>query len=149
MLSVRSTAFHALGGYRSADFDDLDICTRLAFTYSKSAVLYEPRAVAHHFIPASRVTWRYFWTRSFLVNRDKVAAFALLGDAATLAPERSFVLRAIPRQSVAAVRGLFTGRPEEVLQWGAMLVGIALAGLGNSVGRLRIWRERRRAAAGT
>jgi glucosyl-dolichyl phosphate glucuronosyltransferase len=147
MLSVRSTAFHALGGYRSADFDDLDICSRLVFTYSDSSVLYEPRAVAHHYVPANRVTWRYFWTRSFLVNRDKVAAFALLGEAASLAPERQHVLRSIPRQSVAALRGLVTRHPEELLQWAAMLVGIGLAGLGNLIGRLRIWREGRRPAA--
>lgn len=142
-LSVRSTAFHALGGYKSEDFDDLDICARLVFTYSDSAVLYEPRAVAHHFVPANRVTWRYFWTRSFLVNRDKVAAFALLGEAASLAPERQFVLHTIPRQSAAALRGLFTGHPAELLQWAAMLIGIGLAGLGNLVGRLRMWREGR------
>ena len=146
MLSVRSTAFRALGGYKSADFDDLDLCTRLAFTYSDSAVLYEPRAVAHHFVPAKRVRWRYFWTRSFLVNRDKVAAFALLGEAASLAPERQFVLHSIPRQSAAALRGLFTGHPEELLQWAAMFVGIGLAGLGNLVGRLRMWRDGRRPA---
>jgi cellulose synthase/poly-beta-1,6-N-acetylglucosamine synthase-like glycosyltransferase len=146
-FSVRSTAFRALGGYKSADFDDLDICSRLVFTYSDSAVLYEPRAVAHHFVPAKRVTWRYFWTRSFLVNRDKVAAFALMGEAASLAPERQFVLHSIPRQSAAALRGLVTGHPEELLQWAAMLVGIGLAGLGNVVGRLRMWREGRRPAA--
>lgn len=146
-MSVRSTAFHALGGYKSADFDDLDICARLVFTYSDSAVLYEPRAVAHHFVPANRVTWRYFCKRSFLVNRDKVAAFALLGEAASLAPERQFVLRSIRRQSSAALRGLFTRHPEELLQEAAMLVGIGLAGLGNLVGRLRMWREGRRPAA--
>ena len=141
-LSVRSTAFHALGGYKSADFDDLDICTRLVFTYSDSAVLYEPQAVTHHFVPANRVTWRYFCRRSFMVNRDKVAAFALLGEAASLAPERQFVLRSIRRQSAAALRGLVTRHPEELLQWAAMLVGIGLAGIGNLVGRLRMWRDK-------
>lgn len=145
-LSVRSSAFHSLGGYKSEEFDDLDICARLVFTYSASAVLYEPRAVVHHFVPANRVTWRYFCKRSFMVNRDKVAAFALLGAAATLKPERQFVLRSIRRQSSAALRGLFTGHPEELLQWAAMVIGIGLAGLGNLVGRLRAWREGRRPA---
>ncbi len=146
-LSVRTTAFRALGGYKSAEFDDLDICARLVFTYSDSAVLYEPRAVVHHFVPANRVTWRYFCQRSFMVNRDKVAAFALLGAAASLSPERQFVLRSIRRQSSAALLGPFTGHPEELLQWAAMLVGIGLAGLGNLVGRLRKWREGRRPVA--
>lgn len=145
-LSVRAAAFRELGGYKSAEFDDLDICARLVFTYSASAVLYEPRAVVHHFVPANRVRWRYFCSRSFMVNRDKVAAFALLGEAASLAPERQFVLRSIRRQSAAALRGIFTGHPEELLQWAAMLVGIGLAGFGNVVGRLRMWRTGRRTA---
>jgi glycosyltransferase involved in cell wall biosynthesis len=136
-MSVSSSVFRALGGFKAVDFDDLDLCTRLAFEFPDSAILYEPRAIAHHFVPAKRVTWRYFWTRSFLVNRDKVPAFASMGDAASLAAERNFVLRAIRSQSSAALRGLFTHNPEEFLQLGAMLVGIGLAGLGNLVGRLQ------------
>jgi glucosyl-dolichyl phosphate glucuronosyltransferase len=141
-MSVRSTAFRALGGFKAVDFDDLDLCTRLAFDFPDSTILYEPRAIAHHFVPAKRVTWHYFWTRSFLVNRDKVPAFATMGEAASLAAERNFVLRAIRSQSSAALRGLFKQKPEEILQLGAMLAGIGLAGLGNLVGRFQMWRRR-------
>jgi GT2 family glycosyltransferase len=140
-MSVRSAAFCKLGGFKAVDFDDLDLCTRLTFEFPDSAILYEPQAVAHHYVPAKRVTWHYFWTRSFLVNRDKVPAFAAMGEAASLAAERSFVLRSIRGQTAAALRGLFSGHPEELLQWGAMLIGIGLAGLGNLVGRFRVWRE--------
>jgi GT2 family glycosyltransferase len=143
-MSVRSSVFRALGGFKAVDFDDLDLCSRLAFEYPDFAVLYEPRAIAHHFVPAKRVTWRYFWTRSFLVNRDKVAAFATLGHAASLGPEISFVFGSVRRQSTAALRGLVTGQLEELLQLSAMLAGIGLAGLGNLVGRLQLRREVRR-----
>jgi hypothetical protein len=136
-MSVRLNAFRALGGFRSTEFDDLDMCTRLRFEFPRCSIMYEPRAVVHHYVPVKRVSWRYFWTRSFLVNRDKVPAFAAMGAAATLAPERSFVIRSIVSQSGATLRGVAAGRPEEVRQLGAMLVGIALAGLGNVVGRLR------------
>ncbi|MBE1547941.1 GT2 family glycosyltransferase [Mycobacterium sp. OAS707] len=145
-MSVRASAFRELGGFRAVDFDDLDMCTRLAYRFRDSALLYEPRAVAHHFVPAKRVTWRYFWTRNFLVNRDKVPAFAQMGEAASLAAEFSFVLRAIRGHAAAAARGVFTGKPEEVLQLGAALIGIALAGIGNAVGRLQMWWERRKPA---
>lgn len=143
-MSVRTDVFRALGGFRSADFDDLDLCSRLVYEFSTSAVLYEPRAVAHHFVPAKRVTWNYFWTRSFLVNRDKVPAFADMGEAASLSAELSFVFRSIQSHSVAALHGLFAGRFGELLQLGAMLAGIGLAGLGNLTGRLQLWREKRR-----
>jgi GT2 family glycosyltransferase len=147
-MSVRSTAFRVLGGFNSADFDDLDMCTRLAFEFPDSSILYEPRAVVHHFVPKKRVTWHYFWTRSFLVNRDKVPAFAAMGEAASLAAERSFLHRSIRSQSASAVQGLFKGSPEEVLQLAAMLIGFGLAGLGNLVGRLQMWREHARPATG-
>jgi glucosyl-dolichyl phosphate glucuronosyltransferase len=142
--SVRATAFRELGGFRAVDFDDLDMCTRLAYEFRDSAILYEPRAVAHHFVPANRVTWHYFWTRTFLVNRDKVPALAEMGDAASLAAEFSFVLRSIRSHTVAAIRGVFTGKPAEVVQLGVALIGIGLAGLGNLAGRLQMWREGRR-----
>ncbi|MGA9374750.1 MAG: glycosyltransferase family 2 protein [Mycobacterium sp.] len=136
-MSVRATAFRELGGFRAVDFDDLDICTRLAHEFPDAALMYEPRAVAHHYVPAKRVGWRYFWTRSFLVNRDKVAAFASMGDAASLSPEFRFVLRSVLHHLQAAGRGLASGRVDESLQLGAALIGIALAGLGNLVGQVR------------
>src|SRR5882757_5894698 len=136
-LSVRASAFRALGGFRVADFDDLDLCTRLASKFGDCAILYEPRAVAHHFVPANRVTWRYFWSRNYLVNRDKVLAFAQMGESASLAAEFNFVLRTIPLHVGAAVRGLFGGSTAELLQLGAAVIGIALAGLGNITGRLQ------------
>lgn len=145
-MSARSAAFRAIGGFRAVDFDDLDMCTRLAFEFPSRAIFYEPRAIVHHFVPASRVTWHYFWTRSFLVNRDKVPAFASMGEAASLAAERSFVIRSVRSQSAAAVRGLSRGDLEELIRFGAMLIGIGLAGLGNLVGRLQMKQQGRRRA---
>ena len=147
IMSFRSEAFRAIGGIKSSDFDDLDLCTRVAFAYPESLIMFEPRAVVHHFVPAKRVSWNYFWTRNFLVNRDKVRAFATMGDAASLAAEVSFVVRTIGRQSAAALRGLFTGHPEELVQLGAAVTGIGLAGLGNAVGRFQLLRERSRTRA--
>lgn len=148
IMSFRSAAYRAIGGIRSTDFDDLDLCTRVAYAFPDSVLMFEPRAVVHHFVPANRVSWNYFWTRNFLVNRDKVRAFASMGDAASLAAEFGFVFRTIGRQTAAAVRGLFTGHPEEVVQLGAVLTGIGLAGLGNMVGRFQLWRDNSRTAVG-
>lgn len=143
-MSVRTSAFHSIGGIKSADFDDLDLCTRLAFEFPDSQILYDPRAVVHHFVPAKRVTWHYFWTRSFVVNRDKVRAFATMGEAASLSAEFGFVLRTLRKQSVATIRDLLRGDPGELLQLGAVVAGIGLAGLGNAAGRLQLWRARSR-----
>lgn len=143
-MSVRSSAFRSLGGFRAVDFDDLDMCTRLAYEFRDSTILFEPRAIAHHYVPAKRVTWRYFWTRSFLVNRDKVPAFAEMGDAASLAAEISFVVRTLRSHLTHAARGIFTGNAGEILQFGAATIGIALAGLGNLVGKIQLLAANRR-----
>lgn len=140
-MSVRTTAFRKLGGFRAVDFDDLDICTRLAHEFPDSAILYQPRAVAHHYVPAKRVGWRYFWTRSFLVNRDKVPAFASMGEAASLSAEFRFVFRSVAHHARHAARGLGSGSLDETLQLGAAVVGIMLAGLGNVAGQIRYRRS--------
>jgi len=142
VMSFRSDVFRDLGGFQAVDFDDLDLCTRLAHTYPAAKILFEPRAVAHHYVPANRVTWTYFWKRSFLVNRDKVRAFASMGEAASLSAERRFVLRSIRNHGIAAGRGVVSGDFHELLQLGAMLIGIGLAGIGNIVGRIGLRRER-------
>lgn len=147
IMSFRSEAFRAIGGIKSSDFDDLDLCTRVAFAHPNSSIMFEPRAVVHHFVPAKRVSWNYFWTRNFLVNRDKVRAFASMGDAASLRAELNFVTRTIGRQSFSAARGLFNGRPEGLVQLGAAIAGIGLAGIGNAVGRVQLRREQSRPGA--
>lgn len=143
-LSVCADAFRHLGGFKSADFDDLDMCTRLAHEFPKSRIMFEPRAIVHHFVPKKRVSWHYFWTRSFLVNRDKVQAFDTMGEAADMSAERSFVLRAFQVQTIRGFRQLGKGDIDGLWQLGAMIAGIGLAGFGNITGRYLLWRDARR-----
>ena len=84
-MSVRRSVLQEIGGFHSDDHDDMDMCHRIAF--ANYTVLYEPRAVVHHFVPAGRTTWRYFWRRCYFVNRGKVEAFANMRDAAHLGAE--------------------------------------------------------------
>jgi glycosyltransferase involved in cell wall biosynthesis len=134
-MSVRREAFEKVKGFHSIDFDDLDLCMRVADAYPDGAVLYEPRAVVHHYVPADRVAWRYFWRRCFFVNREKVEAFADMGSAANLHSEIAFVRRALTVQLRAAIAGVARGHTAALVQLAAMALGITLAGLGNFVGR--------------
>jgi glucosyl-dolichyl phosphate glucuronosyltransferase len=143
-LSVRREALRAVGGFQSVDFDDLDICMRLGERYGTGAIYYAPRAVVHHYVPAERVTWRYFYRRCFFVNREKVRAFEDMGSAANLVAEREFVWRALRvRTAAEAHRGL-RGDPDAFRSVIARCVGIALAGLGHLVGRADLLLERKR-----
>lgn len=134
-MSVRADAFATVGGFGSIDFDDLDICQRLAHHYGPDALLYQPAAVVHHHVPQQRLTWSYFWRRCFYVNRYKITAFRDLGAAGSLAAERSFVyafLNTLPRRTAQA---LLTTNTSDILQISTAILGLAFAATGHIAGR--------------
>jgi GT2 family glycosyltransferase len=135
-MSVRRTALEAVGGFQSVDFDDLDLCMRLAERYGHKAIYYVPAAVVHHYVPAERLTWRYFHRRCFFVNREKVTAFRDMGTAANLAAEREFVLRSLRVQTIRQLRRAVRRERGALRSLAAMVAGIALAGLGHLRGQI-------------
>ena len=54
-MSVRRESYIAVGDCRSIDFDDLDLCLRLSQKDDPRRLMYEPRAVVHHFVPRAGV----------------------------------------------------------------------------------------------
>jgi glucosyl-dolichyl phosphate glucuronosyltransferase len=145
-MSVRRSAWREVGGFHSDDHDDMDMCHRIA--YAQHRVLYEPRAVVHHFVPASRTTWHYFWRRCYLVNQGKVAAFANMRKASNLHAELAFVTRTLTTGVRAEIRQAVRGDLYGLARIGAMMAGIALAGLGHLSGKLRLRWSRRVPVAG-
>ena len=137
-MSVRRTLFREIGGFHSIDFDDLDLCMRVAAHYPDRPILYEPHAIVHHYVPAERVSWKYFWRRCFFVNLEKVEAFAEMGEAANIRAEREFALRAMTKQVSSELGNVFRGRWIGLLRLTAMMVGLAMAGAGHSVGLCRL-----------
>jgi cellulose synthase/poly-beta-1,6-N-acetylglucosamine synthase-like glycosyltransferase len=134
-MSVRRSVFEDIGGFHSIDFDDLDLCMRVAAKYPGQDLLYEPRAVVRHFVPKNRIEWNYFWRRCFYVNREKVEAFTEMGGAANIRAESDFVRRAMTKQLRSEVRALLRGELIALARLGAIFVGVAMAGLGHVVGR--------------
>jgi len=145
-MSVRRSDLREIGGFHSDDHDDMDMCHRLAFAQRR--VLYEPLATVHHFVPATRTTWHYFWQRCYLVNQGKVEAFANMREAAHLGAELAFVTRILTAGVLTEIRHMIRGDLYGLARVGAMIAGIALAGLGHSSGKLRLRWSRRVPAAG-
>jgi glucosyl-dolichyl phosphate glucuronosyltransferase len=143
-MSARRSVLREIDGFHSDDHDDMDMCHRIA--YARHKVLYEPRAVVHHFVPATRTTWRYFWRRCYFVNQGKVEAFANMREASSLSAELTFVARALTAGVLAEIRDVIRGDLYGLVRVGAMIAGIALAGLGHLSGQLRLRRSRRVAA---
>lgn len=135
-MSARRSALREVGGFHSDDHDDMDMCHRIA--HAQHRVLYEPRAVVHHFVPATRTTWRYFWRRCYFVNQGKVEAFANMREASGLGAELAFVTRTLTTGVLAEVRQVMRGDMYGLTRAGAMIAGITLAGLGHVSGQLRL-----------
>jgi glucosyl-dolichyl phosphate glucuronosyltransferase len=142
-LAVRRSAFEAVGGFLDSDFDDLNLGTRLIARFGLESVVYTPFAVVHHFVPAQRMTWRYFWRRCYFVNREKVRVFSSMGTTGNLTAERQFVLYALSRQAGLTLRQLVRGDINALYALGAMIVGIGSAGAGHLRGRLDAMMARR------
>jgi glucosyl-dolichyl phosphate glucuronosyltransferase len=145
-MSVRRSFLQEIGGFHSDDHDDMDMCHRIAFAGHK--VLYEPLAIVYHFVPATRTTWHYFSRRCYLVNQGKVEAFANMQEAAHLGAELAFVARTLTTGMLTEVRRVIRGDLYGLARMGAMIAGIALAGLGHSSGKLRLRWARRVPAIG-
>jgi glucosyl-dolichyl phosphate glucuronosyltransferase len=135
-MSVRRSAFDAVGGFIGSDFDDLNLCMRLAASFGEQGIYYTPRAIVHHYVSSDRLTWRYFWRRCYFVNRQKIRVFDHIGSAANLSAEREFVVRALTRQTVRELRRATRGDLSALSSLGAMVAGIALAAAGNARGKL-------------
>jgi hypothetical protein len=140
-MSARSSALREVGGFHSDDHDDMDMCHRIA--YVQRSVLYEPLAIVHHFVPATRTTWHYFWRRCYLVNQGKVEAFANMQEASSLGAELTFVARTLTTGVLAEIRHVIRGDLYGLARVGAMIAGIALAGLGHLTGKLGLRWSRR------
>lgn len=136
-MSVRRDVLMSWGGFQSDNHDDMDLSLRAAHEFGAAAVLFEPDAVVHHFVPRSRLTWSYFWRRCYHVNKGKVAAYRGLGPASSLAAEIRFVRRSLSRAILSEGRALASGDLYAPVRYGALVVAIALAGAGAVVGRLR------------
>ena len=121
-----------------------------AAEFPDKRVLYEPRAIVHHYVPSERVTWKYFWRRCFYVNREKVEAFSAMGHAANIRAEREFVGRAVTTQVKINLRQVVAGRLVGLTRLGAMTVGLLMAGSGHATGRAQLYLRKllRRDAAG-
>lgn len=136
-MSARADALRKVGGFHSDNHDDMDLSHRIAARYGPHTVIFEPAALVHHFVPAARVTWRYFWRRCFFVNRGKVRAFADMASAGDLGAEIDFVRRLLPRLARRLGAGL-SGDVAQLRQAAAALAGLGLAGMGHAAGKAQL-----------
>jgi glucosyl-dolichyl phosphate glucuronosyltransferase len=99
----RRELFEAVGGFRTGigrdnsarpmGGEETELCIRARQHWPEKIFLYDPNAIIHHRIPASRTTWRYFRSRCYAEGLSKAVVAQYVGTKDGLASERSYIIR--------------------------------------------------------
>jgi glucosyl-dolichyl phosphate glucuronosyltransferase len=137
-MSFRRTAFDVLGGFRLGyGCDETEFCIRARQFWPDRIVVYEPAAVVHHKVPASRGTWRYLLKRCYFEGRSKAVVTWLVGARDGLASERAHALRILPLGVGQSLVDAAVHRdPAALARAAAIVLGLGATVAGYITGRL-------------
>jgi GT2 family glycosyltransferase len=138
-MAFTRSVFERVGGFREeigrvgtiplgCEETELSIRARAA----GFSIWYRPDAIVHHWVPAERLTPRYFLRRNYAEGLSKALVSGLAGSSDGLESERAYVTRTLPRAVrdalVQFVRG--PSRVDGLRRLAAVVVGLAAASVG-------------------
>jgi hypothetical protein len=154
-MSFRRDVFESIGGFRNGvgqigasmlRCDDTEFGIRVGQRWPQHATLYEPSAIVHHRVPASRACWAYFRTRCYTEGLAKALITQLVGTQDGLASERTYTFRTLPSGVARGLRDALVGGDRGGLGRAAAIVaGLALTTAGYLRGTLATRFRRRQA----
>lgn len=137
-MALRRGVFDAVGGFsaglgrignNSLGCEETELCIRYHARFPEDRFVLRRDAVVRHRVPASRLTWHYFWTRCWAEGLSKAAVGSLVGSEQGLAAERAHALRAMPRELLESVTAL-PREPRNALRRAGYIVAGSLVALG-------------------
>jgi GT2 family glycosyltransferase len=149
-MAIRRRVFTQVGGFSSGlgrigkvplGCEETELCIRYTASYPDERFVMVREAVVHHRVPASRLTWHYFWTRCWAEGISKAAVTSLVGSASGLARERGYALRTLPRAVMRSMRMLPRHPRSALAQILAVVAGTSCAAAGLVWGRLALRRH--------
>jgi GT2 family glycosyltransferase len=105
-MALRRRVFRSVGGFTSGigrigkvplGCEETELCIRYTKLCPAEYFVLARDAKVHHRVPASRLTWHYFWTRCWAEGLSKAAVSSLVGSGSGLAAERRHLMRSLPR----------------------------------------------------
>lgn len=142
-MVVRRSAYLKADGFRvefgkrgdKEDFqaEDTDFCLRVSRAWPAGKWMYEPMAVASHFVPARRSSWRFLVVRFYHEGRNKVLLARLLGPGSTQR-ESSYMTKTLPRGVIAGIREALHGEFAGILRAATIICCTLAAGWGVLIG---------------
>jgi len=124
-------------GTRPVGCEETELCIRVA-ERAGGEVVYQPQASVDHHVPRERGSFRYFRARCYGEGLSKAAVAASTTQASALRTERGYVAHVLVRAAAVSVReAIGQRRAAPLARLGTLVVGLAYAGTGYAVGRLR------------
>jgi glycosyltransferase involved in cell wall biosynthesis len=112
-MSFRLDVLRQVGGFnltlgrqgtRPLGCEETEICIRSRIGSPGSRIVYEPAALVHHHVPASRATLRYMLARSWSEGLSKAQVSQLVGHKRALRAERRYVRNVLPRAVFSGIQ---------------------------------------------
>jgi len=143
-MSFRREVFTAVGGFRSGmgrlgtrplGCEETELCIRVRKHWPPATLLYEPKALVRHRVPAARARWSYFRARCYAEGLSKAQVAAFVGAKDGLASERHYTLSTLPRGVVRGLADTMKGDLAGLGRAGAIIAGLAVTSAGYLAGK--------------
>lgn len=146
-MAMRREIFSTVGGFTSGigrigrnplGCEETELCIRYSARRPDDRFVLRRDAIVHHRVPASRLTWSYFWRRCWAEGLSKAAVTSLVGAVDGLASERRHAARAIPKELVQAVASVARRPRDGVIRLTLIAAGSVVAAVGFLRGRMAL-----------
>ncbi|HEX3793976.1 MAG TPA: glycosyltransferase [Acidimicrobiales bacterium] len=146
-MVVRRNIFDEVGGFR-LDFgkvgttsrpEDTDLCLRMQKAAPNGAIMYVPDAKVDHHVSKERGTFQFFLKRCYSEGRGKVELASNNEGTSDLGDEQAWIRQTITRGFVRYMKlGIVERNPDQILRGGALICGMAAAGIGATLSVFRM-----------
>ena len=146
-MAIRRQVFTSVGGFASGigrvgliplGCEETELCIRYTARTPDERFVLARDAVVHQWVPPSRLTWRYFWTRCWGEGISKAAVSFLAGSETGLMAERQHVMRALPLELGQSLLKLPKHPRTAVVRSALIIVGTACTAAGLLWGRVTL-----------
>ena len=143
-MAFRRAALVELGGFaehigQSADRpmrdDETELAIRLRARWPEAQIVHHPHALASHYVPVERATWRYMVQRSWGEGRGKAVLTRHHGSRDSLESERRYVARVLPAGVLNGVRDGLRGDAGGFARALSIVVALTVTAVGYAVER--------------